>query len=74
MDAFNNIAYVPLDRGKFEEFVKYSGRDEIYGYCKTPSIFDKIVLIAATAHKYYRYETCVYRTLTVHVCDIFNAL
>lgn len=61
--SLNNIAYVPLDRGKFEEFIKYPEQDETFGYCKTPSIFDKIVFIALAARKYCRYKTSVYRTL-----------
>lgn len=61
--SLNNIAYVPLDRGKFEEFIKYPEQDETFGYCKTPSIFDKIVFIASAARKYCRYKTSVHRTL-----------
>lgn len=74
--AFNNIVYVPLDRGKFEEFIKYPEQDETFEYCKTLFIFDKIVFIASAAHKYCRYKTCVHRTLvaTTPICIIFNAI
>lgn len=59
--VFNNTTQVPLDRGKFEEFVKYLKRDQTFEYCKTPFIFDKIVFITSTARKYCRYETFVHR-------------